>query len=524
MVQGLHRGPTVTCSELGFHHMTASFCPAQQRAFDGLQQLLPHGSVFLLQAKSGQGRSTILAELHRTHGGALVGMQEFFHLLGSRHPHAVEESFEQLLIDALGANTHVFVDDLHLLYHVVGGTCHFYQRNRLIHAPLTTIASVAGAAGKKLIFGLDDHAPDPLRLRGHAVGIPDFEPADYEFLLRVLAGLEVAGKLDYRKLHRFSRELNAHHLHAVAQWIAAGHADADTDQVIDYLRTYRLASNVDLGEVQAVNLHDLEGVDDVVRSLEANIIIPLENDALAAELNLRPKRGVLLAGPPGTGKTTVGRALAHRLRSKFFMLDGSYVAGDYRFFERIQRLFDEAKRNAPSVLFIDDGDVLFTAEDQTTFGLYRYLLTLLDGLESNSAGRVCVMITVMDVARLPPALVRSGRIELWLDMRMPDASARTAILRRQCAELVAGLAVVDAEHVASLTEGFTGADLKRLVEDAKALFAYDRVAGEAQRSAGEYFQQAIETVNANKRRYAEAESRAAARPSAGPAMFLPGVL
>jgi ATP-dependent 26S proteasome regulatory subunit len=197
------------------------------------------------------------------------------------------------------------------------------------------------------------------------------------------------------------------------------------------------------------------------------------------------------------------------------------VAGDHRFFQRTHALFDEAKRNAPSVLFIDDGDVLFTAEDQTTFSFYRYLLTLLDGLESNTAGRVCVMITVMDVARLPPALVRSGRIELWLDMRMPDASARKAILRRQCRELIAGLAEVDMERVAALTEGFTGADLKRLVEDAKALFAYDRVAGRSERSADEYFERAIETVNANKRRYAEAESRAAARPSAGAAMFFP---
>ena len=148
---------------------------------------------------------------------------------------------------------------------------------------------------------------------------------------------------------------------------------------------YRLASNVNLEEVQQVDLHDLEVVDDVIRSLEANIVIPLENHALAAELNLSPKRSVLLAGTSGTGKTTIGRALAHRLRSKFFMLDGSYVAGDYRFFEQVHRLFEEAKRNTPSVLFIDDGDVLFTAEDQTSFSLYRYLLTLLDGLESNTA-------------------------------------------------------------------------------------------------------------------------------------------
>ncbi len=505
--------------------MATTLCPAQQKAFDGLQQLLPKASIFVLQARTGRGRSTVLAELHRVHGGVRLGMGELFQALSNQHPQAIEETFEQLVLEGLRGHEHVFVDDLHLLLHVIGGTCHFYQRNGLIHLPLTTLAALAAATKKKLIFALDDQVPAPLQLRGHTVSIPDFEPADYAFLYESaflyerLAGADCTSAIDFRKLHRFSRELNGHHLLAVAQWAQLRPEPPDTDRVIEYLRTYRLASNVDLAEVQTVDLHDLEGIDDVVRSLEANIIIPLENDALAAELNLRPKRGVLLAGPPGTGKTTVGRALAHRLRSKFFMLDGSYVAGDYRFFERVRRLFDEAKRNAPSVLFIDDGDVLFTAEDQTSFSLYRYLLTLLDGLESNSAGRVCVMITVMDVGRLPPALVRSGRIELWLDMRMPDETARTAILRRNCTGLVAGLVGVDLSHLATLTDGFTGADLKRLVEDAKALFAYDRVAGQPLRSASAYFEAAIETVIANKRRYAEAEARAAARPSPALACF-----
>jgi predicted AAA+ superfamily ATPase len=504
--------------------MSLSLCPAQQRAFDGLSQLLPRANVFLLQAHNGQGRSTVLAELHRAHGGVLLGMQDFFQALRGGHPQALEETLEQVVRDALLDNDHVFVDDLHLLLHVIGGGCSFYQRNGLVNLPLTTLATLAAAAGKKLVVGLDHQASTLLNARGHTVSIPDFEPADYAFLCRAFAGAELSDHLDFRKLHRFSRELNAHHLLAVAQWARLGPEQPDTDRVVEYLRTHRLASNVDLGEVQEVDLHDLEGVEDVIRSLEANIIIPLENDALAAELNLRPKRGVLLAGPPGTGKTTIGRALAHRLRSKFFMLDGSYIAGDYRFFERVHHLFEEAKRNAPSVLFIDDGDVLFTSEDQTSFSLYRYLLTLLDGLESNTAGRVCVMITVMDVARLPPALVRSGRIELWLDMRMPDEAARIAILRRNCAGLTAALTELDLPLLASLTEGFTGADLKRLVEDAKALFAYDRVTGQPLRPATEYFTAAIETVAANKRRYAEAEAQASARSSSPLHMMMPGLV
>jgi ATP-dependent 26S proteasome regulatory subunit len=92
-----------------------------------------------------------------------------------------------------------------------------------------------------------------------------------------------------------------------------------------------LASNVDLSEVQPVSLRDLQGVDSVIESLEANIVLPLENDELATEFGLKPKRGVLLAGPPGTGKTTVGRALAHRLQSKFFIIDGTFISGTQHF-------------------------------------------------------------------------------------------------------------------------------------------------------------------------------------------------
>jgi ATP-dependent 26S proteasome regulatory subunit len=175
----------------------------------------------------------------------------------------------------------------------------------------------------------------------------------------------------------------------------------------------RLASNVELGEVAEVDLHDLHGVDDVIRSLEANIVLPLEHGELAKELDFQPKRGVLLAGPPGTGKTTVGRALAHRLKGKF-----------------------------------------------------------------------------------------------WLEMSLPDESARRAIVGQLVATLPQVLRGLDLEQLTAAAEGFTAADLKRVIDDGKALYAFDRAADQSLQPITDYFLVAIETVRANKRRYAQAEARA----------------
>ncbi len=89
------------------------------------------------------------------------------------------------------------------------------------------------------------------------------------------------------------------------------------------------------------------------------------------------------------------------------------VARTDGFYRAVRKVFAAAARNAPAVIFIDDTDLIFDANGDS--GFYRYLATMLDGLESASAERVCVMMTAMDPGSLPPALLRSGRVELWLE-------------------------------------------------------------------------------------------------------------
>jgi len=485
--------------------MTIQPCPAQQRALDSLRAALSRGNIFTLHGGAGSGKTTVLRELHRVTGGVFLTMKGFVDAMRSRHPLAMEETFEQWVTEALTAHNCVLLDDLNLISDVAGG-CGGYPRSGFLEAPLTALVAYAVGAGKKLLVACNHHCSTAIRHRSYDGHIGEFEPADYECLCRAYLGDGSAGRLDYARIHRFAPNLDAHQLKWVAVSLQPGEG-LDTQRFIDFLLSNHLISNVDLGEVQKVTLRDLHGVDDVIRGLETNIILPLENDALATEFQLKPKRGVLLVGPPGTGKTTVGRALAHRLKSKFFLVDGTFISGTSAFYGRIHHVFEMAKRNAPSIIFIDDSDAIFESGEE--LGLYRYLLTMLDGLESESAGRVCVMMTAMDVGHLPPALIRSGRIELWLEMHLPDEQARAAILSQCLRPLPPAFREgVDMDRVVAVTEGLTGADLKRLVEDGKNLFAYDKAHGLRLRPLTAYLCAAVEELRANRERYAEAEAAA----------------
>ena len=466
----------------------------QQKAAEGLRQAIAATGVLGLRGAPGLGKTVILQWLHAECGGALVGARPFVQQLMDGRPSAIEEAFLRMIDRAMAHHDLILVDDLHLVTRVVERWG--YARAHLLDAALTALLAEAAVRKKTLLFAVDDDAPFPIERRACFWKIADFTPRDYEAVVRAYAP---SAAPDFDRAHRFAPKLNAHQLRHAGIWLRR-HSAASTDDFIEYLRTHNLTSNVEISEVAPVDWKDLKGVDDVIRALEVKIALPLENDRLATDLRLKPKRGVLLAGPPGTGKTTIGRALAHRLKSKFFLVDGTMIADADSFYAKLEQVFEAARRNAPSIVFIDDCDVIF--ENGAGSGLYRYLLTALDGLESASNELVCVMMTAMNPGSLPAAMLRSGRVELWLETRLPDGAAREQILRERLAPLPRALAAADPAQLAAASHGLTGADLKAVVEDAKLLFAHDVSAGAPSRAAQDYFLEAIREVRLNHRNYA----------------------
>jgi transitional endoplasmic reticulum ATPase len=500
---------------MGLKDGNAALSPTQQTAFNALERELAGHNVAVLSGHEGAGRTRILRALHAKTGGAYLTTREFVEASAQRHPLALDETIYAVLSRAIEQHQTVIVDDFHFISFVSCCT-NAYPRQNFLIAALLPLATMARDQGKQLVLTAEGMPIFGLHERFPRVNVGAFAVEDYAVICASYLDAAAAQRIDYGKVHRFAPRLNARQLRNTCVALRDDRA-LETERFIHYLREHHLASNVDIEEVQAVDLKDLKGLDDTIEALEANVIMPLENADVSEELGLQPKRGVLLAGPPGTGKTTIGRALARRLKSKFFLLDGTVISGTPEFFPRVHRIFEAARQNAPAVVFIDDSDVIF--ESGGDAGLYRFLLTMLDGLESKTAGRVCLIMTAMDVGNLPPALVRSGRIELWLETRLPPEEARAAILRDLCAGLPAAVADVDLSAIAAATDGLAGADLKRVVEDGKLLFAFDREKTGSTKPPTSYFLRAVETVRRNKQQYAEAEARARARRPVRPSFF-----
>jgi transitional endoplasmic reticulum ATPase len=226
---------------------------------------------------------------------------------------------------------------------------------------------------------------------------------------------------------------------------------------------------------------DLGGLSRVVERVREVVELPLRNRAVFAHLGISPPKGVLLVGPPGTGKTMIARAVAAESRAHFITINGPEIVDRYygASEQQLRAVFETARKRAPTIIFIDEIDAIAQKRDalggekQVERRIVAQLLTLMDGL----AGRGEVM--VLAATNLPdgidPALRRPGRFDREIRVDPPDREGRREILAVHTRAMpLAG--DVDLASLAAETHGHVGADLAALCREA-AMAALRRSGG-----------------------------------------------
>lgn len=259
--------------------------------------------------------------------------------------------------------------------------------------------------------------------------------------------------------------------------------DAGEDEFDAFLHQVLEESSLDV-EQPSVTLADVGGLEDVKRRLTTSFLAPMRNPELREMYGKSLRGGLLLYGPPGCGKTFLGRAIAGEMGARFFAVGLHDVLDMWlgKSEQNLHAVFETARRNAPCVLFLDEVDAFGQKRSHLTHSAGRnvvvQLLSELDGIRSDNEG-VFVLGATNQPWDLDAALRRPGRFDRTLLVLPPDEGAREAILEYHLRDLPA--LDIDVKRLAGRTEEYSGADLRLVCEAAAEIALEDSLASASAR-------------------------------------------
>jgi transitional endoplasmic reticulum ATPase len=225
-------------------------------------------------------------------------------------------------------------------------------------------------------------------------------------------------------------------------------------------------SGVKIPHITWEDIGDLEDAKQKIREL---VELPLRHPELFKHLGIEPPKGILLIGPPGTGKTLLAKAVANEANAYFVAINGPEIMSKYygESEARLREIFEEAKKNAPAIIFIDEIDAIAPKREEVTGEVEKrvvaQLLTLMDGLQER--GQVIVIGATNRPDAVDPALRRPGRFDREIWINPPDLKGRYEILMIHTRNMPLA-PDVDLRKLAEITHGFSGADLAALAREA----------------------------------------------------------
>lgn len=240
--------------------------------------------------------------------------------------------------------------------------------------------------------------------------------------------------------------------------------------VTDFLREESDEDKEACREVPSVTFADIGGIDDIVKQVREVIELPLVAPEIFKHYHIKPHKGVLLYGPPGCGKTLIAKAIANEIKAHFITVNGPEILNKYvgQSEENLRKIFDEAKKYSPTVIYFDEFDSISTTRDADgnplMASVVNQLLTLMDGVDETT--QVCAIASTNRIDMIDEAIKRPGRFDYVVEIKNPSPDGCKSIFNIHIKDMPVASTFDVEEFVEKYLIGCSGADIAFVASEA----------------------------------------------------------